>query len=142
MKFTYKDYMALKGIKSRNTIKKYVRQGLIKEFKGEDGKLYIIDTQIDYKNDINLTQIDNVSIKNDTQETINLLNLEIKKLQDELKILQYQIDNKDRFIEHLQSQIQQQYNMIQSLQYQVQELSKNNTLLLEYKEKKWYQFWK
>ncbi|WP_081258500.1 hypothetical protein, partial [Streptobacillus moniliformis] len=141
MKFTYKEYMALKGIKSRNTLKKYVREGSVKEVKGEDGKLYIIDTQID----TSLIPFETQSIKSapkiDSQnDIIKLLNFEtenqnkkIKELEQEIKILNIQLENKNNFISRMEEEIKEDKLNYQRLFEQISETNKTYQLLLENK---------
>lgn len=147
MKYTYKEYMLLKGIKSRNTVKKYVKDGVVKEIKDDNGKLYIIDNQIDIKSVKNDTLIDS---QNDMNDIIKLLNYEIenknkkvKDLEQEIKILNIQLENKDNLILKMEEEIKENKLNYQRLLEQMSETNKTYQLLLEHKkDKKWYQIWK
>lgn len=138
MKYTYKEYMLKEGIKSRNTVKARVKNGIVKELK-ENNKVYIIDNNIsqidnDFNNEINI---------NNYKMIINDLKREIEKLRNENKILNIQLENKEKFISNLELENKNKQDIILGLQQQISEINKNNMLLLENKKNKsWFQFWK
>lgn len=150
MKYTYKEYMIKEGIKSRNTVKARVKQGIIKEVRGDDNRLYIIDTQhsqIDTQIDTKIFKIDTQMMKNDYEIIINDLKNENNRLKNENKILNIQLENKDKFIANLELENKNKQDIIIGLQQQISEINQSNRLLLETskeqkKRKKWYHIWK
>jgi|GEM_PF-5063602 len=51
MKYTYEEYMDIKGIKSRDILEKYIEDGIVEKIKEEDLVYIVYNHDNDYKND-------------------------------------------------------------------------------------------
>ena len=74
MKYTYEEYMDIKGIKSRDILEKYIEDGIVEKIKEED-VVYIVDNHDNKdKNDF-IDEIKSINFELDNQmKNMNILN--------------------------------------------------------------------
>ncbi|MDU4652943.1 MAG: hypothetical protein E6Y25_05895 [Sneathia sanguinegens] len=151
-----KDYMKEQGIKSKQTLYNLQEKGKIKLVK-KDNRNYVVDLENEL--DVELAQeefdirVNDLEIKNNVlqdqikelENKIYKLELDLKNKDKEIELREYQVKGLENQINMLKEENHNKQTMIMGLQQQMSEINQSNILLLETRkeqQKKWYQVWK
>ena len=136
MKYTYEEYMDIKGIKSRDILEKYVEDGIVEKIKEED-VVYIVDNHDNKdKNDF-IDEIKSINFELDNQmKNMNILN---KKME----ILNKKIDEKFNDVANMQKDAEELMVNYKEMSELISEQNKINDLFLEKeRQKRWFDIFK